>query len=134
MYDAFLKQTGTGASGYSTLNSALQALTNFGIYKDSLHLWHTVDSNIRSSNLPGVSLRSSTSNSAAWHYRLIAGTIHEVHRTKKTFLWNTWYDYKDHYWYILRDNGADGGATNPFYEYYTKIYQLQSARVRRYKW
>jgi len=127
MYYEFERRIGGGAKLYSDLDKGLRSLTNYKINEDFLHFWGTVNHNIRTHNLPAISLRSSIFfKSWEWHYRAIIGTKEEGWSQRKTFLWHKWTDRWTSKWYLMWDNGTDGWNWWESEQYY----HFHSAHVR----
>ncbi len=136
MYKEFENKIGTGPKLLSQLSSGLQSLTNYKIENDFSHIFKTIDMNIRDTNLPSVSLRSSkglSSDDIQWHYRVIVGTKSIATNTKVTLGKLTLLNYTTHdNYYIMHDNGSDyDGDDGYFFEKSTKIYQFWSAHVEK---
>lgn len=131
-YATFQKKIGTGPKLMSQLSKGLSDLTDYKIKNDIFHLWDTISSNIKKTNMPSISLRSSkslTADGLAWHYRDIIGIKTKNFSEKKKFLWWTWESKSSENWYLMHDNGSDSGDGKNFWEKSGKIYQLWSGHV-----
>ncbi|TAH50412.1 MAG: hypothetical protein EWM51_10015 [Treponema sp.] len=132
VYNWFFKKLGSyeGAHTYLQMMIAFMQVTNYSITTDNLHNWSTINSNIRSNNLPAISLRSSIlwTNRLGWHYRTIIGTCDQRMKNSKSFLWMKWNEYYNNYWYYMHDNTVDGGN---FWELAGQYYQFHSAHVKK---
>ena len=131
VYDKFSEEIGTGPKVYSQLSAGLSKLTNFKLETDFLHFFDTVKNNIDNTGYPSVSLRSSKLfqdwEDLAWHYRVIMGYKYVYPTIYHQFLWWTWTTNETKRYYIMHDNGSDGGSE--FTEIENTYYLLWSAHV-----
>ena len=135
LYNKYEKIIGTGPKLISQLSSGLSSLTNYKLKNDNGHMFDVINSNIKTTKLPSLSLRSSknlTADGIEWHYRTIIGTKTIATNTKVTLGKLTLLNFTNHdNYYVMHDNGTDGNPYDYFFEKATKIYQFWSAHVEK---
>jgi hypothetical protein len=140
MYKEFENRIGTGATTFIEMDAALRYFTYYRLHNAALsnaHIWSYSHSSITGPKLPVVSLRSGRPTIFdAWHYRLIIGTRVKRYKEKKTFLWETWYEYYNNNYYKIWDVGGTDKDTSSWsttvWEIDGKADQLFTTKFERY--
>jgi hypothetical protein len=112
-YLTFENAVGTGAKLWWDFSEPLQRYTPFTLIGGVPHTYDIANGFIRDFGTPVISLRSWAFINGIWtwewHYRVICGTLRQHREWGFWFLW-WWIGFSSNKdWYLMHDNGEDGG-------------------------
>jgi len=124
-----------------SLNGALTDLTgnrcrlttHWSIPTIASHNWGMINTAMRGSQLPAISLRWPKINdiSGGFHYRTVIGTrVKKTEMSTKVLWWTVTIPLWSEGQYLMNDNGADGGSNRTWWEG-DSLYHFQAASVKR---